>query len=56
MLNIDAARKRLHEVRELEELYGREFLKRSLHEAGIRWRALTAPYAADRFDTPAAPE
>ena len=51
-MSLEAARKRHHEIRELEEAYGREFLKRSLSEAGMRWRELTAPNAAEWFDGP----
>lgn len=51
-MGIEAARKRLAEIRELEDAYGRKFLEKSLHGAGIRWRELTAPNAAERFDEP----
>jgi len=44
------AAKRHAEARELERVYGRGFLERSLSEPGIRWRAITAPNAADYFD------
>lgn len=46
----EGAAKRLAEIKELERAYGRGFLEQSLHEVGIRWRALTAPNAAERFD------
>ncbi len=41
---------RLSEIKALEKQYGRRFLKKSLHAAGLRWRDLTAPNAAERFD------
>lgn len=37
------------EIRWLEYTYGKGFLEKSLHEEGLRWRALTAPNAAERI-------
>lgn len=43
------AAKRMAEASELERLYGRSFLQKSMSEAGCRWREITAPNAAS-FD------
>ena len=37
------------EIRWLEYHYGKRFLEKSLHEAGLRYRALTAPNAKKRI-------
>lgn len=37
------------EIRWLEYTYGKSFLEKSLHEEGVRWRALTAPNARERI-------
>lgn len=37
------------EVRDLERKYGKRFLRKSLHEVGIRWRLLTSPDTAERI-------
>ena len=50
-MNIEAEAKRQAEIKDLEQIYGREFLRRSLHEAGLRWRELTAQNAAERSVT-----
>lgn len=51
-INMEAAAKLQAEIQEIERIYGRRFLEKSLHKAAIRWRELTAPNAAERFGVP----